>query len=516
MSLLRRALGIPHEERATSSVTMLGRTGRIVPERPESYGQPGMGSWDTGMVWRTGATLEASYVPPDKALRLSAVFGCMRILSQGVATLPLDTFIRFQGTRKPYRPRPEYLNFNPPGVSRIDYISQVVMSLLIDGNAFVATPRDELGVPVALVPLDPTRVEVLRNDKGEIYFKVGGSQTRFDAWDIMHIKITGLVLPGALRGLSPLAAAREVIEGGRKAQEFGNSFLGNHAVPPAVIKVPTGVGTMEEQQERASRIASTWNNTHSGNNAGKVAVLLGGAELQTIAISPEDAQWLDSKRFGVSEIARFFGVPPHLIADASNSTSWGSGLAEQNLAFGQFSLRPLCEGIEEAHGRLMTTHGLPDVFLKLNLDALLRASLTDRYASYAVGITNGFLAVDEVRRLEDLPPIDQQGIEPRTVEMVGSLVRAGFDPVEALAAVGMPAIQHLGLAPVTVQLDKDEKVDVTKNLVEAIQKLYLGVGVVVSAEEAREILNRGGAGLSGPPPTPAEKPSTPPAPGGAS
>jgi HK97 family phage portal protein len=104
-------------------------------------------------------------------------------------------------------------------------------------------------------------------------------------------------------------------------------------------------------------------------------------------------------------VARIFGVPPHLIADASNSTSWGSGLQEQNLAFGQFSLRPWIERIEDAHGRLLTTHGLPDVFVKLNLDALLRASLKDRYESYAIGIENQFLLRNEARKLEDSPPL---------------------------------------------------------------------------------------------------------------
>lgn len=435
MSLLRRALGLAHEERAVSNtgITMLGRTGRVAPEPPDGYGTAGMGSWDAGMIWRSwnGSGAAGPPVTPDMAMRLSAVFGCMRILSQGVATLPLDTFTRQGGTRQPYRPRPDYLSFAPPGLSRIDYLSQIVMSLLVDGNAFVATPRDELGVPIALIPLDPCRINVARKD-GKIVFQVNGETDVYDYWDIMHIKITGLVMPGALRGLSPLAAAREVIDGGRRAQEFGNSFLANHAVPPAVIKVPDGPGTMEEQQEKAAKVAAAWRANHGPGNAGKVGVLLGGAELQTIAISPEDAQWLDSKRFGVSEIARFFGVPPHLIADASNSTSWGSGLAEQNLAFGQFSLRPLCEGIEEEHGRLLTSHGLPNVFLKLNLDALLRASLKDRYESYAVGIATGFMTPNEARRLEDMPPLPggDQVTPPVSTQNLRDLdhVRSIFSP----------------------------------------------------------------------------------------
>ncbi len=153
---------------------------------------------------------------------------------------------------------------------------------------------------------------------------------------------------------------------------------------------------------------------------------------------------------GVADIARYFGVPPHLIADASGSTSWGSGLAEQNQAFAALSLTPWVTRIEDAHNRLLRSEGLVDVFVRLNIDALLRSSLEDRYAAAAAGIAAGFLTVNEARRLEDLPPM-AEGIDPQKVEAVGSLVRAGFDPAAALAALGLPPIKHTGAAPVTVQ-----------------------------------------------------------------
>lgn len=399
--MLRQAL----ERRSVGTFTGFSgayvTTGKV--DIPAGYGEsggmePGSGQWLPGMRWESWSNAGPS--GPDQAMRLSAVFACLRLLSEAISTLPLDSYMRRGGTRLPYRPRPGYLDFTPPGLSRITYLSQVMLSLLTDGNAFVATPRDALGVPLALVPLDPTMVDVKRGP-GNIPFYVVKDQ-RYSWLDIMHIP--GMMLPGDLRGVSPLKAAREVIDGGRKAQEFGTSFMGNSAVPPAVIEMPED--PTDQARDRAQRVGETWNKTHGGTaNAGKVGVLLGGAKLKTVAVSPEDAQWLDSKRFGVSEIARFYGVPPHLIADASNSTSWGSGLAEQNIAFGQFSLRPWSERIEDGHGRLLTSHGLPDVFVKLNLDALLRASLSDRYESYQVGIESRFLTINEARRLEDLPPV---------------------------------------------------------------------------------------------------------------
>lgn len=352
------------------------------------------GKWSEGMVWTAHP---GTAVTPDSAMRLSAVFACLRLLSEAISTLPLDTFVREAGTRREYRPRPAYLSFQPEQGSRIDYLSQVMLSLLTDGNAFVATPRDGLGVPTDLIVLDPTRVKIDRVD-GRVRYRIGDQPIDMPN-DLMHIK--GMTLPGALRGLSPIAYARETIGLGLAAQRFGQNFFENGALPGAVIETP---GVMSDQAVKKFR--DTWNAGHQGvANANRVGILTEGAHLTKISISPTDSQFLETRAFQVPDVARIFGVPPHLIADASNSTSWGSGLAEQNLAFGQFSLRPWIERIEDGHGRLLATHGLPDVFIKLNLDALLRASLKDRYEAGAIGIQNRFLLPNEQRSFEDMPPL---------------------------------------------------------------------------------------------------------------
>lgn len=380
---------------------------RSIPDLPDTYGQAGYGSWGQGMVWRPGPPGSTRDVSTDQAMRLSAVFACLRLLSEAVATLPLDTFVREGGTRRPYRPRPDYLTFNPPQQSRIDYLSQVMLSLLTDGNAYVLTPRDAFGIPVDLIVLDPSLVKVERKD-GQLRYTC--LEQRLDPrFDVMHVK--GMCLPGALTGLSPIAYARETIGLGLAAQSFGASFFDNGALPSAVLEVPEG---KQFTDQAAVRFRETWHGHHGGvGNAQKVGVLTGGAKLSKVSIAPNDAQFLETRAFQVPDVARIFGVPPHLIADASNSTSWGSGLAEQNLAFGQFSLRPWTERIEDGHGRLLTTHGLPEVFIKLNLDALLRASLKDRYDSYVAGIGSEFLTINEARRLEDLPPV-KWGDKPAT------------------------------------------------------------------------------------------------------
>jgi HK97 family phage portal protein len=333
----------------------------------------------------------------DNAMRLSAVFACLRLLSEAVATLPLDTFLRSGGIRTPFRPRPAYLSFDPPQQSRIDFLSMVMLSLLTDGNAYVLTPRDRLGVPTDLIVLDPIYMTVQRVS-GKVTYTCQGVPLDPHT-DLMHIK--GMMLPGHLTGLSPVAYARETIELGLAAQRFGSAFFSNGALPSAVVEAPGKMST-----EAAQRFKDTWNAGHQGvGNANKIGVLTEGAKLSKVSISPEDSQFLETRQFQVPDIARVFGVPPHLIADASNSTSWGSGLAEQNLAFGQFSLRPWTERIEDGLGRLLTTHGLVNVFVRLNLDALLRASLKDRYDSYKVALDGRFLTINEARALEDLAPV---------------------------------------------------------------------------------------------------------------
>ncbi len=350
----------------------------------------GSTGWGPGMVWRGGTSQGI-----DQALRLSAVFACLRILSEAISTLPFDTYLRFQGTRRVYRPRPAFMDFAHR--SRIDYLSQIVLSMLTDGNAYVFLVRDPLGGVIDSIVLDPGMVAVARNRAGQVEYRV--QSKLMDPLEIMHIK--GMSLPGQITGLSPIGYARESIGLGLATQRFGAGFFENGALPGAVLEAPG-----KFSPDAAKMFAEMWNDNHQGiGNAHKVGVLTEGAKLSQVSITPEDSQFIETRRFQVPDIARIYGVPPHLIADAERSTSWGSGLAEQNMSFGQYTLRPLCERIEEGHTSLMPGLGLPDVFTKLNLDALLRAALKERYDSYAVGINTGFMVPNEARKLEDLPPL---------------------------------------------------------------------------------------------------------------
>lgn len=420
---------------------------------PDGYGIPGMGSWGSGMVWQSGGGMAPV---PERAMRLSAVFACQRLLTDAVSTFPIDLTRRRTDARLMVK-KPGYLEFRT-GLSRTDYLSQVMLSLLNDGNAFVATPRNRLGVPVALVPLDYNKVDVRMDEHGpyagRIMFWCNGKA--YSELDVMHIK--GMCLPGQLRGVSPIRMAREVLQSAYEAQAYGLSFFQNYGVPPAVIEMP-GNGD-EADQAKAREVAAVWHETHGGGaNAGKVGVLIGDAKLNTVAVSPVDAQWLEARQFGVQEITRFYGVPPHLVGDSSNSTSWGSGLAEQNVAFGQFALNPWTGRIEESHDRLLYSHGQGEDRFKLNMDARMRPATKDRYAAYKVGLEGGWLTIDDVRMLEDLPPLPDAftpaGLKARA-DAMGVLIRGGVTPDAAAKACGLPDLTFTGAVPTTLRMPTDD------------------------------------------------------------
>lgn len=422
----------------------LERRNYTPPDTTEYGGTDGYpassGYWSDGMVWRGDAS--STSVSVETAMLSSAVFACLRLLSEGIATLPMDAFRREDAGRVEVE-LPTFLRFLPPGLSRIDYLSQLVLSLLTNGNAYVALVRDGGGAIVSLVVLDPTKVQVRRTN-GVVTYLVGSDV--FTSAEVMHIP--GMLLPGAIVGVSPIKYARETLALDRDARRFGQSFFANGALPGAVIEAPG-----EMTRDAAEMFRETWNGSHQGvGNAHRIGVLTEGAKLTTVSVTPEDSQFLETRQFSIPDLARIYGVPPHLIGDATNSTSWGSGLAEQNVAFGQFSLRPWTERLDLAHTRLLASEGMAPTYIKLNLDGLLRASLKDRYEAAAIGIASGFLTRDEARGHEDLPPLPA-AISKEQADALGSLVRSGFEPAAACAAIGIDPIAHTGSLPVTVQAE---------------------------------------------------------------
>jgi HK97 family phage portal protein len=413
----------------------------------------GMGYDQTGLPTKAGTVV--SY---DTAMTVSAVYGSIRILSDNIATLPIDAYQHIDDVRVKYRPRPEWLDFRLGPFGKIEVISQMLVSLLLDGNAYVATYRDATGTIVWMEVLDPKQV-VPQRVGSEVRYSVNG-QPSVSSMDILHI--TGMTMPGDLSGISPVTAARESIGLSIASTEYGAAFFGNGAVPGTVVEVP---GQLSEQGIK--QLKNAWNEKHQGvGNSHKLAVVTEGAKFSKITVDPDDAQFLQTREFQISDIARIYGVPPHLLADASGSTSWGSGLAEQNTMFVQQSLRPWVERIEEGLTTAMLMEGRPsNTFIKLNVDGLLRGDHKQRMDSYAIGLSNGIYTIDEVRAYEDLPPLPTE-VEDSPEET---------DPVDG----------------------SHDAVESARQVAEIIQKIYLGVGIVVSTDEARALANQAGADLVG-------------------
>tara|TARA_Y100000401_G_scaffold117135_1_gene124819 strand:- start:932 stop:2140 length:1209 start_codon:yes stop_codon:yes gene_type:complete len=359
--------------------------------------------WKRGMDVTDAKTAAGEVVDYNSALALSAVFAATRLLSDTISTLPLDVFFRRQGTENVFRPLPEWIQSMNPTLRNNEVLGQVMMSLLLDGNAYLATLRDNTGNILEVTPLDPTDITPkLRDEEGRktMVFhseKVPGEE--FSSRDITHFR--GLMKPGEIVGVSPIRAAREMIGLGLGAQKYGAAFFGNGGLPGSMIEVP---GQLSEEGVHALKQA--WNDVHRGaGNSHRLAVLTEGAKFSKVSLNPEDSQFLETKMASVGDVARLYGIPPHLLADASGSTSWGSGLHEQNVAFSMYSLRPHITRLEAGITSMLRSQGISVAYAKFDLATLSRGT-NERWDSYQSGIMNGIYSINEVRALEGLPPIE--------------------------------------------------------------------------------------------------------------
>ncbi len=410
-------------------------------------------SWDpvTDLFPMPGAMSAAGQkVDANAALRVSAVFACVRLLSETIATLPVATYSNRGGVRKGIK-SPTWLDYptaEPGGLGRIDLLSQVVLSLLLDGNAYLAVLWDGPNI-VGLEVLDPNRIEthtvIVDGRRRKVFhasdYDDDGNEVAagwFTTRDVLHIP--GMMLPGEFTGVSPIAYARESVGLALAAQTYGAKFFANGAIPGAVVEVP---GAMSE--EGLTRAREAWRLANSGaDNSHRVALLTEGARFSKISMNPDEAQFLQTREFQVPEIARIFGVPPHLIADASGSTSWGSGLAEQNQAFAMFSLRPWLERIEAGFTRLLFAETADrQKFVKFSLDGIQRGAPSERMAMYSTGLQQGIYSIDEVRAWEDLEPLpDGIGAAHRVPMNLTPVTEEDDEPAPVPPAPLPPAVDN--------------------------------------------------------------------------
>ena len=368
-----------------------------------------------------GGTASGKYVTERSAMQMTAVYCCVRILSEAVASLPLQ-FYRYtdDGGKEKAVEHPLYflLHDEPnPEMTSFIFRETLMTHLLLWGNAYSQIIRNGKGEVVALYPLMPDRMKVDRDEHGRLYYEYTvydsddvdgrkgtnkvGRTVRLQPHDVLHIP--GLGFDG-LVGYSPIAMAKNAIGLAIATEEYGSKFFANGAAPSGVLEHP---GTIKDP----SKVRESWQATFGGSgNANKIAVLEEGMKYTPISISPEQAQFLETRKFQIDEIARIFRVPPHMIGDLEKSSFNNS--EQQSLEFVEYTLDPWVSRWEQAMVRaLLTPDEKKKYFFKFNVDGLLRGDYQSRMNGYATARQNGWMSANDIRELENLDriPAEQGG-----------------------------------------------------------------------------------------------------------
>ena len=361
-----------------------------------------------------GRSTSGKSVNEMTAMQTTAVYACVRILSEAIASLPIHVYRYKDGGKEMVCDHPLYtLLHDEPNPEMISFVfRETLMShLLIWGNAYAQIIRDGAGRVLGLYPLLPDKMDVQRDDRGNIYyvysrnsdenpmFKEYGN-IKLKAEDVLHIP--GLGFDGLI-GYSPIAMAKNAVGMTLACEEYGASFFANGANPGGVLEHP---GVLKDP----SKVRESWNSVYRGvNNAHKIAVLEEGMKYQQIGIPPEEAQFLETRKFQINEIARLYRIPPHMVGDLDKSSF--SNIEQQSLEFVKYTLDPWVIRWEQSLQRSLLLPGEKGkYFIKLNVDGLLRGDYQSRMNGYAVGRQNGWFSANDIREMENMNPIpDEEG-----------------------------------------------------------------------------------------------------------
>ena len=362
-----------------------------------------------------GGSSSGKTVTERSAMQMTAVYSCVRILSEAVAGLPLH-FYRYtdDGGKEKAIDHPLYslLHDEPnPEMTSFIFRETLMTHLLLWGNAYAQIIRNGKNEIIALYPLMPNKMDVSRDKSGQLYYTyvtqpeeahtMKGTVVYLNPSEVLHIP--GLGFDG-LVGYSPIAMAKNAIGMAIACEEYGAKFFANGAAPGGVLEHP---GTIKDPQ----RVRESWQSTFGGSsNSNKIAVLEEGMKYTPIGISPEQAQFLETRKFQINEIARIFRVPPHMVGDLEKSSF--SNIEQQSLEFVKYTLDPWIVRWEQSIRRaLLTPEEKKKYFVKFNLEGLLRGDYQSRMNGYAIGRQNGWMSANDIRELEnqDRIPAEEGG-----------------------------------------------------------------------------------------------------------
>ena len=370
---------------------------------------------DAGYSFLFGRTTSGKPVNETTAMQTTAVYACVRILSEAIASLPVHVYQYKDGGGKEMvidHPLYQVLHDEPnPEMTSFVFRETLMSHLLIWGNAYAQIIRDGAGRVLGLYPLLPNKMDVQRDDKGEIYYVYSRSSDenpnfkeygdiKLKKEDVLHIP--GLGFDGLI-GYSPIAMAKNAVGMTLACEEYGASFFANGANPGGVLEHP---GVLKDP----SKVRDSWNAVYRGtSNAHKIAVLEEGMKYQQVGIPPEEAQFLETRKFQINEIARLYRIPPHMVGDLEKSSF--SNIEQQSLEFVKYTLDPWVIRWEQSLQKALLLSGEKGrYFIKLNVDGLMRGDYQSRMNGYSIGRQNGWLSANDIREMEDMNPLsDEEG-----------------------------------------------------------------------------------------------------------
>lgn len=359
-----------------------------------------------------GGSTAGKPVNERSAMQMTAVYACVRILSESIAGLPLHLY-RYtdSGGKEKAVDNPLYflLHDEPnPEMTSFVFRETLMTHLLLWGNAYSQIIRNGKGEVIALYPLMPNRMTVDRDNKGRLYYQYwrGKDEAKLSRDNIVILQPSDVLhIPGlgfdGLVGYSPIAMAKNAVGMAIACEEYGAKFFANGATPGGILEHP---GIVKDP----ARVRESWNAVYQGSgNAHRIAVLEEGMKYTPIGISPEQAQFLETRKFQINEIARIFRVPPHMVGDLEKSSF--SNIEQQSLEFVKYTLEPWLVRWEQAMVRsLLSKSEKEQYFIKFNVDGLLRGDYESRMNGYATARQNGWMSANDIRQLENLDRISEK------------------------------------------------------------------------------------------------------------
>ena len=414
-----------------------------------------------------GRTRAGVTVSNRSALGVPAWYSGTRAISEAVAFLPTGTYRKRLGGIKEQRADPPWLRMPDADLPWGALVEFWIMSLLHRGNAYAFKLRNAAGQVTGLRPIQPHRVRVIVHDGLKMFIIDGRTDVPFTSRDVLHIR--GVSMDGVI-GLDPITLHAETIGRISAADEYASRHFGDGHHQGTYLSLQQTL-TTAQAAEMADAARELWSGL---KNAHKLGVIGAGGELKSLALNPEQLQLLESRRYGVIEVAMLLRMPPHKLYELTRATF--SNIEHQAIEWISDSVRPWVERIE------MWVNADPDLlpagnFIEADMEGLKRGDLASEMQAWSTGVNAGLVMPSEPRAKLGLPYVEGTDVLYRPLNM------AVYDPATGRVA------------------DDTADADAVRAIVEAVQKVYLGVGTVLTTDEARAIVDRLGAGLSGPAPT---------------